>query len=114
MANAIVRADLDSGDWILCCPPELESRIYVTNMDTSIWQRIPDIVGPLMFICSDPEAEDASLTGSDTNGGINLAAGEALGFPCVAIPDTTHMLQIEKPEACVDEMERFLDGIRVA
>jgi pimeloyl-ACP methyl ester carboxylesterase len=108
MAEAILRAEPQSGDWVLACPPELESLIYATNMDAAVWKRLPEIAGPIMFICSDPEAE-----GADVNGRINLAAAKEFGLPCVSIPGTTHLLQIEKPRECIEAMERFLASLHL-
>ncbi|MGE0799346.1 MAG: alpha/beta fold hydrolase [Lautropia sp.] len=106
MAEAILRPDSDTGGWMLTCPPELESSVYATNTDQSIWRRLGEVPGPVMLVTSDPDTE-----GADVNGAINLAAAEAFRLPCAVIPDTTHFLQIERPQACADVLDRFVHGL---
>ena len=106
MARAILQYDEARGDWALTCRPALESRIYATNVDTSIWPLIADIPGPIKMICSDPDAPDRNV-----NNLINIDVAREQGLECDAIGDTGHVLQVERPEACVASMESFLGRV---
>ena len=108
MARAILRPDEAAGDWILACPREGESKIYATNSALHLTPRLGELKGPIKFIASDPDTPDARSPGL-----INRAMHETFGHPYEAIPDTSHLLQIEKPEACVQALERFLKDCRI-
>jgi pimeloyl-ACP methyl ester carboxylesterase len=56
-----------------------------------------------MLIAGDPDCADASPAAETCR-----ALHRELGIEHVAIPDTTHFLQIERPEACRDAMIGFL------
>ena len=93
----------DEGSWILCNPPNLEARIYLTNIDPTIWPRMADLSVPTAIIASDPHCSDATPSAH-----ISLAIHNELGIEYVAIPDTTHFLQIEQPTACGTALIDFL------
>ena len=103
MARAVLRPDEAAGDWVLRCPRRMESAVYACNMDTTIWPRLGDIPGPLKFVGADPEP-DNNLWPSVAN----RAIGEAFGHAYECIPDSNHLLQVERPELCVAAMESFL------
>jgi pimeloyl-ACP methyl ester carboxylesterase len=109
MARAVLRRDEAAGDWVLACPPELEASIYLQAMSMNLWPPLEAYGGPVKLIAPDPAAEGAPAPAF-----ANRALAEDFGYPYEAIPETGHLLQIQKPEACRRAMLAFLDecGIR--
>jgi pimeloyl-ACP methyl ester carboxylesterase len=106
MARAQLREDPDSGGWRLSCERELEAAIYIANAFSRVWDRIGRLkahADDLLLICSDPELGSAKSPAF-----IGLRLAEEFGFRHQAIQDTTHLLQIERPEACAEAASRFL------
>lgn len=103
LARATLRRDPESDDWILACPRELEAHIFETNVDPTIWPRLPEVEAPLKLICGDPELEQQQPPAL-----IGRAVARELGLEYEAVTDTTHFLQIEQPAACVHALESFL------
>ena len=107
MARSILREDPATGAWILCCPPEGESRVYATNAGLDLCPRLGELKGPVKFIASDPDDAGARAPGL-----VNRALHEEFGHPYEAVPGTTHMLQVEKPAECAAMVTAFLEGAR--
>jgi len=61
------------------------------------------VKAPVKLIGADPNIEGASVPGL-----LSKAVAEETAVEYEAIPDTTHFLQMEKPEACVRAMETFV------
>jgi pimeloyl-ACP methyl ester carboxylesterase len=108
MARSILRQDADGG-WSLCCPPECESRIYATNADLHLTHRIKDVPVPLKLICGDPDQPDAQMPCK-----VGRSLHVQYACPYEAIPNTSHMLQVEQPEACVRALLVSLDELKDA
>jgi pimeloyl-ACP methyl ester carboxylesterase len=103
VARATLRYHPERDEWVLACPRELEAHIFETNVDQSIWPRLPELGVPLKLICGDPDLDHQQPPAL-----IGKAIAEELGVEYQAIPGTSHLLQIEEPEACVRAMESFL------
>ncbi len=103
MARATLREEPSSGEWILACPRELEAQVFDENRDPSLWVKLGEVKAPVKLIGADPNIDGASVPGL-----LSRAVAEETAVEYEAIPDTTHFLQIEKPEACVRAMETFL------
>jgi pimeloyl-ACP methyl ester carboxylesterase len=103
MARATLRQEPSSGEWILACPRELEARIFEENRDPTLWVKLGQVKAPVKLIGADPNIEGASVPGL-----LSKAVAEETAVEYEAIPDTTHFLQIEKPDECVRAMETFL------
>ncbi len=91
------------GRWELRNPRELEARIYRTQDDATLWLRMRDLTIPVILICGDPSLPEAT---SATR--VGAAIHDEIGIEYVAIPGTTHFLQIERPQACRDALISFL------
>ena len=103
MARAVLFEDQESGDWQLKCPRELESSIYLAAMTMDLWPNHEAFGGPVKLIAADPEAK-----GAPGPAFANRALAEDFGYDYEAIPETGHLLQIQKPEACRRSMRSFL------
>ena len=103
MARATLRRDDSNGDWILACPRELEARVFEENRDPSLWLRLRDVEAPVKLIGADPHIEGAGAPAL-----ICKAIAEEVPIAYEAIPETTHFLQLERPEECVRAVEDFL------
>jgi len=104
MARAVLRKDGEG--WTLACPRELEAATYVGNAYSRIWQALPRLAAHrdrVLLISSDPDIDDARAPSFT-----NRAAEAEFGLRRVAIPNTTHLLQIEAPEACAEAAVGFL------
>ena len=108
MAHAVLHLDEAAGDWALTCPRRLESSVYGTNMDSSLWPRLGEISGPVKFIAADPDAEDALWPASG-----NRAIGEEFDHAYECIRDTNHLLEIERPDECFRAIESFLAEVGI-
>jgi len=103
MARATLRQEPASGEWILACPRELEARVFEENRDPSLWVKLGEVKAAVKIIGADPNVEGAGPPAL-----ISKAVAEEIPIDYEAIPDTSHFLQIEQPEACVRAMETFL------
>ena len=104
MARLILRQEQD-GKWILNCPPECESRVYATNSELHLTHRLNELPLPVKLICADPDQPDAQSPAR-----VGRSLHELYGLAYEAIPDTSHMLMIEKPAECARSLTAFLEG----
>jgi pimeloyl-ACP methyl ester carboxylesterase len=111
LARSVLRKEPAADDFMLCCPPAYESQVYLSNIKLGAWARLAKLPRTAKLICSDPAQPDAgppARTGRD--------AASFFGIAYEAIPETSHMLQIERPGPCLAAALSFLDtcGIRSA
>lgn len=93
MARSILRKD--KGEWVLCCPPEVESQTYLDNANLNSWDLLLSLNVPVAMIAADP----THPAGQSPAISCEKIAREH-GVRRHSIPGTTHMVQIEQPEAC--------------
>jgi len=93
----------EDGRWTLCCPPELEAHVFRDNVDPTQYTRMKDVPVPFMLIAGDPDSPHASPAAFTAR-----AAHEEMGIDYAMVPDTTHFLQLEEPQACRDIVIDFL------
>lgn len=103
MADSILKQQ-DDGMWGLRCPPEAEAQNYIANAELTTWDLFDRIEVPLALISADPEHPAGQSPAK-----VCAALNRERGIPLIAIPGTSHMLQIEKPEAC---RQAFSDSLR--
>jgi pimeloyl-ACP methyl ester carboxylesterase len=102
MAHAILRS-ADDRSYRLVCRRELEASIYLAALTLNLWPPAKAYGGPVKLIGADPEAKGASPTAA-----ANLALAREGGYEYEAVPETGHLLQIERPDACREAMLSFL------
>jgi pimeloyl-ACP methyl ester carboxylesterase len=90
------------GLWELCNPRELEAGIYLSQDDPTLWPRMRDLPVPVILIGGDPAVSKTPAAK------VCAAIHAETGVEYAAIPDTTHFLQIEKPQACQEALLAFL------
>lgn len=102
MARSVLRKSPNGDGYELVCDPANEAAIYAQAITLNLWPNAKDFGGPVKLIGCDP-----SLKGS-TTGPANQALGTEGGYDYSFVPDSGHLLQIEKPQACVDLTLDFL------
>jgi pimeloyl-ACP methyl ester carboxylesterase len=105
MARAVLQP-AQRGGWTLACPRELEASMYLQGIDLGLWLRRKQVGVPVLLVGADPERPYPAATGLSNR----ALAGEG-GFDYRAIPGTSHLLQLEEPDACADAALEFLAGI---
>jgi pimeloyl-ACP methyl ester carboxylesterase len=104
MAGSVLRQE--ASVWRLCCPPALEASMYEQGAPLDLWPRRSDFAGPVQLIGADPERDHPAPTALS-----NRALADFGGFDYAAIPGTSHLLQLEAPEACAEAALAFLGGL---
>jgi pimeloyl-ACP methyl ester carboxylesterase len=104
MASAITRPS-PGGGYELICPPEYEAGIYKQNAEAGGWAALPNCRSALLIVASDPDAIDA-----DPPALVNRAIAEELGIRVVSMPDTGHLLPIERPQEVAGIVRDFLES----
>lgn len=101
MARAVTRP-APGGGYELSCPREWEAEVYLHNLDMPTWSLLPRIRSPHLFLLADPDLPDATPACR-----IALQAAAEFGLGHATVPGTSHMLQVERPEACVAAIRQF-------
>ncbi len=102
-ARSTLRPDPAGDGWVLRCPRELEARIFEDNVDPTVWGGMARFPVPLLLI-----GADTAVKGQQAPAFLTEAMAADQGVPYVQIADTTHFLQIERPRAVREAMEKFL------
>jgi pimeloyl-ACP methyl ester carboxylesterase len=102
MARAVLQPDAQGG-WELACPRELEASMYLQGIDLGLWPTREQIGVLLLLVGADPDRPYPAATGLS-----NRALAQEGGFEYRAIRGTSHLLQLEAPEACADAALEFL------
>ena len=108
MARAVLQPDPQDG-WMLACPRELEASMYLQGIDLGLWPTRRQIGVPTMLVGADPERLYPAATGLS-----NRALAEEGEFDYRAIAGTSHLLQLEMPDACADAALELLKELRLA
>ena len=103
MARSVLRKDEGAETWSLVCSPEVETAIYAEALKLNLWPKPADFGGPVKLVGCDPDMKGAPATGL-----ANRALGTENGYDYEAVPNTGHLQQIERPDACADILTAFL------
>jgi pimeloyl-ACP methyl ester carboxylesterase len=105
-ARATLRHNEATGRWDLACPRDYEADIFESNQDDTIWNAIIDgLAVPVTLIGADPALDDIG-----SHGRICEMLAQEAGLDCEIISNTTHLLQLEEPEACAEAVKRRIDA----
>lgn len=108
MARAVLQPD-PRGGWTLACPCGLEASMYLQGIDLGRWPTRKQIGVPTMLIGADPDRPYPAATGLS-----NRALAQEGGFDYRPILGTSHLLQLEAPNACADAALEFLKELGLA
>jgi pimeloyl-ACP methyl ester carboxylesterase len=98
----VLRKSPDGEGYELVCDPENEATIYAQAISLNLWPAASEFGGPVKLIGCDPD------TKGSTTGPANKALGAEGGYDYSFVPETGHLLQIEKPEECAKFTVEFL------
>lgn len=96
MAQSVLRKSPDGDGYQLVCAPENEAHIYHQALELNLWPRADQFGGPVKLIGADPNRKGAPATAY-----ANQALGVENGYDVAIVEGAGHMLQIEKPDACI-------------
>ena len=102
-AQATLRRDPAAGQWTLACPREWEARIFEENVDPNLWPRMDAMPVPTFLIGADPD-----IPGAQAPSILTAALAEDRRVPYIRILETSHFLQIERPDACFEAFRTHL------
>jgi pimeloyl-ACP methyl ester carboxylesterase len=105
MAETTLRPSPDGTGFELCCPKEYEAQVYEYLFGWAMRVNLQKISCPVRAIGTDP-TEPYSFMPS-----MNLR--ELIGIDYDFVPETTHFLQLEKPEQCAASTFEFLERLEV-
>ena len=105
-ARATLRAVSEGGGFELCCPAHYEAQIFEHMFSWAMTVDFADIRCPVKAIGSDPTVPNSFLPSTDL--------GVLTGIDYDFVPETSHLLQLEKPEICAGLTMDFLNGRRLA
>ena len=100
-AQTTLRPAPDGKGYQTCCPRECEARVFDHAFAYSLEPDAADCRCPVKVIGADPAGPYAFLPSLD----LNRLAGIDYDF----VPETTHFLQLENPDACVALMLDFFE-----
>lgn len=105
MGRAVVRpgSAAEGGGWVLSCQRELEASIYLAALTLDLWPSASLVKCPVKLIGADPE-----LKGNPPTGVANQALAREHGYAYEFVPQTGHLLQVERPQECREAMLSFL------
>lgn len=90
-ARAALRPDADG--WSLRCSPEVEAAVYRLTFSSEAHDALRRLDSPTLFVCSTtpPKGLPASA---------QAIVARACGGEAIVVPNTTHFLPLERPDAC--------------
>jgi len=107
MACAVMRQNRDGDGWMLSCAPDREGRIFASNDDASLFEYLARVRIPLQIIASDPQVQSVSVSAHACRW---IAQHYGVRYLCV--PDTTHFLQLERPDLCAQALREFAQTLK--
>ena len=106
MATTTLRRSLDGTAYELCCPREHEAQVYEYLFGWAARVDLRKVSCPVRVLGADPAVPFSFMPSMDLS--------ELLHLDYDYLPETTHFLQLEKPEKCVDYTLEFLQALDLA
>ncbi len=104
MAQSVLRSNAVSKQFELVCQPALEASIYAEALSLNLWPPADAFAGPVKLIGANPKMKGVPPTAL-----ANRALHEEMGYAYTSVPNTGHMLQLEAPQTCANEVIKFLN-----
>lgn len=91
------------GSLLLCSPPEWEARIYATGLlaDLPLWRDLPRVKPPVLVI-------RGAETDTFLENTARLFQHKLPGAKIVSLPETSHLVPLEAPDAVYEQIQAFL------
>ncbi len=103
MAKTTLRKSSSRDDYELRCPREYEARIAEYGEIFSVMVDLEDLVSPTKVLGADPTIPFSYLPSLDLR--------DIVTVDYDFLPETSHFLQLEEPEACASAVREFLSTI---
>ncbi|HUN48001.1 MAG TPA: alpha/beta hydrolase [Stellaceae bacterium] len=104
--RATLRPDGDA--FTLCCPPEVESTVFMGHRDADTWRHLPGIRAPLHLVSGDPDLPERDWV----SGNMAALAARIPGAALTVLPGAGHMMICQQPERCRDlVLGRVAEGV---
>jgi pimeloyl-ACP methyl ester carboxylesterase len=103
MARSVLRRNPDGDGFALVCAPENEAAIYAEALTLNLWPHAREFAVPVKLLGADP-----NMKGGPATGPANQALASEGDYDYSFVEGAGHMLQIEKPEACMRLTLEFL------
>ncbi len=91
------------GAWVLKCAPEAEAAFYVGAMLHEGWERLGEIVPPVLLVAGEHSPTHSAAF-------LRTMAGRMPSASFVIVPDTSHFVWMERPDLVAAEIAGFLAG----
>lgn len=105
LAETTLRKSPDGSGYELCCPREYEAQIFEYLFGWAMRVDLEKISCPVKVIGADP-TEPYSFMPS-------MKLGELIDINFDFVPETTHFIQMEKPDRCAELTLEFLHGLEL-
>ena len=104
-AQTVLRGSSDGSEYELCCPVEHEAKAWEYFSCWVEYSELENIACPVKVIGGDPTGQYTFIPGRELNTIVNVDYD--------FVPETTHLLILEKPEECAALALSFLNNIEV-
>ncbi len=105
VASTTLKESPDGNGFELRCPPEYEAQLTDYVRGFAVLADLGELACPTKVIGADPTLPSAYLPTFDMS--------HILTVDYDFLPETTHLLQLEKPAECVTSVREFLKGINL-
>ncbi len=105
MADTTLRLSSDGLEYELCCPREHEAQVYDYLFGWAMRVNLNKVSCPVKVIGADPTEPFSFMPSMDLS--------ELMHLDYDYMPDTSHFLQLEEPEKCVDYTVEFLQSLGI-
>ena len=102
MADTTLRHSPDRTAYELCCPREYEAQVYEYLFGWAMRVNLQRVSCPVKVVGADPTAPFTFMPSMDLS--------ELVDLDYDYLPDSTHFLQLEEPEKCVDFTVDFMES----
>ncbi len=106
MAQTTLRRTPDGQEYELCCPREHEAQVYEYLFGWAMRVNLRKISCPVKVVGADPTVPFSFMPSMDLS--------ELMDLDYDYLPETTHFMQLEEPEKCVEYTLDFLHGLDLA
>ena len=102
MADTTLRHSPDRTAYELCCPREYEAQVYEYLFGWAMRVNLQRVSCPVKVVGADPTAPFTFMPSMDLS--------ELVDLDYDYLPDSTHFLQLEEPEKCLDFTVDFMES----